>query len=218
LRGALCRRAAAPAAASLECAAANVGAAARALSPPELARVVRQLNRARVVYVMGFGQCAHLAGALAAHLQPFCAHVLDVAAQGGSEVAAGQLAHIGGRDVLFAIALPRYSLDALRLAHYARERGACVIALTDSPASPLAGLGDLVLYAEGSHPVLPSSACAALALIEALAVALMASDKNNVAKAACLGEAVATYLYGATPASGGARALPKRGAASGKTP
>ncbi|MEG1116493.1 MAG: RpiR family transcriptional regulator, partial [Janthinobacterium sp.] len=44
--------------------------------------------------------------------------------------------------------------------------------------------------------VLPSSASTALAMIEALAVALMVSNKKNVEKAARLSEVIAAYLYG----------------------
>jgi DNA-binding MurR/RpiR family transcriptional regulator len=53
-----------------------------------------------------------------------------------------------------------------------------------------------VLYAHSAHPVLPSSSSAVLAVIEALAVALMTSNKANVAKAARHTEAIAAYLYG----------------------
>ncbi|MEG1115945.1 MAG: RpiR family transcriptional regulator, partial [Janthinobacterium sp.] len=44
--------------------------------------------------------------------------------------------------------------------------------------------------------VLPSSASTALAMIEALAVALMVSNKKNVEKAARLSDVIAAYLYG----------------------
>ena len=39
--------------------------------------VVRRLTRAKVVYVMGFGLSANLAGMLVQHLQPFCPHVVE---------------------------------------------------------------------------------------------------------------------------------------------
>ena len=32
--------------------------------------------------------------------------------------------------------LPRYSIDTLQLSRFARERGACVLAITDSPVAP----------------------------------------------------------------------------------
>lgn len=196
LRSTIGRRTINPALESLAYAAANVDASRQALDPQELARIVTRLTAARSVYVLGFGLSTHLAGALAMHLQPFCARVVEVAAHGGTEVAAGHLANITSKDVLITISFPRYGLDVIRLSGFARERDACVIAITDSPASPLAELSEHVLYAQSTHAVLPSSASAALAVIEALAVALMVSNKDNVAKAARLTDAVAAYLYG----------------------
>ena len=187
---------ASPAMESLGFAEANIAASARALDPRMLERVVGCLTEAATVCVLGFGLSVHLAGALAMHLQPFCAHVVEVAASGGTEVAAGHLATIGKGDVLVVISFPRYALDVVRLTQFARDRGATIVSITDSPASPLSGLGHYVLYAPGAHPVLPSSASAALAVIEALAVALMVSQQANVDKAARLTEAIASYLYG----------------------
>ncbi len=189
-------RATSPITESLEYAAANIAATSDALSPPAMQTVVRRLTRAKVVYVMGFGLSANLAGMLVQHLQPFCPHVVEVVGIGGSEVAAGHLVDLTAHDVLVVISFPRYTLDCIGLASFARDRGACIVALTDSPASPLAELADHALYAQSTHPVLPSSASTALAMIEALAVALMVSNKKNVEKAARLSEVIAAYLYG----------------------
>lgn len=189
-------RATSPITESLEYAAANIAATSDALSPPAMQTVVRRLTRAKVVYVMGFGLSANLAGMLVQHLQPFCPHVVEVVGIGGSEVAAGHLVNLTAHDVLVVISFPRYTLDCIGLASFARDRGACIVALTDSPASPLAELADHALYAQSTHPVLPSSASTALAMIEALAVALMVSNKKNVEKAARLSDVIAAYLYG----------------------
>jgi DNA-binding MurR/RpiR family transcriptional regulator len=198
-------RATSPITESLEYAAANIAATSDALSPPAMQAVVRRLTRAKVVYVMGFGLSANLAGMLVQHLQPFCLHVVEVVGIGGSEVAAGHLVNLTEHDVLVVISFPRYTLDCIGLASFARDRGACIVALTDSPASPLAELADHTLYAQSTHPVLPSSASTALAMIEALAVALMVSNKKNVEKAARLSDVIAAYLYGGEHGVQGAR-------------
>lgn len=186
-----------PAVESLEYTIANIGATSQALDPAALQKVVKKLTGARTVYVMGFGLSSHLAGLLSLHLQPFCQHVVEVAGHGGTEVAAGHLATITPNDVLVVISFPRYALDVIRLAGFARSRAACIVSLTDSPASPLAELADVALFAQATHPVLPSSSSAALALIEALVATLMVSNKDNVEKAARLTEAISAYLYGA---------------------
>ncbi|MEX5748609.1 MurR/RpiR family transcriptional regulator [Massilia sp. X63] len=196
LRSTIARRSASPALESLGYAEAGIIATSRALTKDELDRIGSVLMRARTVYVLGFGLSTFLAGALAMHLQPFCRHVVEVAAAGGTEVAASQLATVTDKDVLVVISLPRYTLAAVSLTRFARDSGATIVSITDSPASPLAELGHHVLYAHSAHPVLPSSSSAALAVIEALAVSLMTSNKANVAKAARHTEAIAAYLYG----------------------
>lgn len=203
-------RATSPITESLEYAAANIAATSDALSPPAMLAVVRRLTRAKVVYVMGFGLSANLAGMLVQHLQPFCPHVVEVVGIGGSEVAAGHLVNLTAQDVLVVISFPRYTLDCIGLASFARDRGACIVALTDSPASPLAELADHALYAQSTHPVLPSSASTALAMIEALAVALMVSNRKNVEKAARLSEVISAYLYGGEHGVQGARKTASR--------
>ncbi|AKU23854.1 MurR/RpiR family transcriptional regulator [Massilia sp. MB5] len=190
------RRRASPVAESLEYALANITTTASNLAQPQIEAVVRKLTKARTVYVMGFGLSSHLAGAMVQHLQPFCAHVVEVVGIGGSEVAAGHLVNISEKDVVLAISFPRYTVDCCRLASFARDRKAAIVALTDSPASPLAALADHLLCAQSVHPVLPSSSSTALAVIEALAAALMVSNRGNVEKAAQLTEVIATYLYG----------------------
>ncbi|MFL6708660.1 MAG: MurR/RpiR family transcriptional regulator [Massilia sp.] len=199
LRSNVARKGAAgtPAINSLDSAAANIGATGMALDSAVVAAIVRDLARARAVHVLGFGLSSHLAGMLALHLQPFCQQVIEVAGQGGTEVAAGHLANLTAKDLLVVISFPRYGLDVIRLSNFARGRGARIVAITDAPASPLSALADHVLYAECGHPILPSSASAAVAVIEALVVSLMASNKANVEKAARLTEAISAYLTSA---------------------
>jgi DNA-binding MurR/RpiR family transcriptional regulator len=186
----------APALESLGYAEAAITATRHALGDGQVDRIGAVLTRARAVYVLGFGLSSFLAGTLAMHLQPFCRQVVEAAASGGTEVAASHLATITARDVLVVISLPRYTLAAVSLTRFARDSGATIVAITDAPASPLAELGHHVLYAHGAHPVLPSSSSAALAIIEALAVSLMTSNKANVAKAERHTEAISAYLYG----------------------
>jgi len=198
LRSTIARKATAtsPALESLSYAEAAITATSRALAGAQLDSIGAVLTKAGTVYVMGFGLSSFLAGTLAMHLQPFCRHVVEVAASGGTEVAASHLANITAKDVLVVISLPRYTLAVVPLTRFARDSGATVVSITDSPASPLAELGHHVLYAHSAHPVLPSSGSSTLAVIEALAVSLMTSNKANVAKAARHTEAIAAYLYG----------------------
>ncbi|WP_176509829.1 MULTISPECIES: MurR/RpiR family transcriptional regulator [Pseudomonas] len=156
---------------------------------------VRCLTQARKIYILGFGNSAYMAGLAAANLVPFCADATAVSMEGGNENAAYRLASITRQDVLLSISLPRYSLDTLQLSRFASERGATVLAITDSPASPLASIAEHVLFAPADHPVLISSNGAVLALIEALVAGVMARNTEAVQLASELTESVMSYLH-----------------------
>ncbi|WP_373389140.1 MurR/RpiR family transcriptional regulator [Pseudomonas alcaligenes] len=173
----------------------NLGSTANGNSQDTFAAVVEVLAKARRVYILGFGNSAYLAGLAAANLVPYCADAVAVSMEGGNENAAYRLASITAEDALLAISLPRYSLDTLQLARYALERGAKVLAITDSPASPLAPIADHSLFATAEHPVLISSNIAVLALIESLVAAVMTRNKEAVRLAAELTESVLSYLH-----------------------
>lgn len=153
------------------------------------------LINARKVYVLGFGNSVYLAGLAASTLVPFCRDACTISMEGGNENAAYRLAAIGEADVLLSIALPRYSQDTLQLSRFAMERKAKVLAITDSPASPLAPIAHHVLYAPADHPVMTSSNMAVLALIEGLVAGVMARNKEAVRLATELTESVMSYLH-----------------------
>ncbi|MFY8091968.1 MAG: MurR/RpiR family transcriptional regulator [Niveispirillum sp.] len=161
----------------------------------QLPDLVARLNAARTIYVMGFGLSAHVAGLLTLGLQPFCANLVNVVEFGGTEVAAGRLMNLGEGDVLIAIAFPRYAQAALHLAGFAKSRKAYVVAITDSPVSPLAQRADIILLAESTHPVLSSSLAAAVLMAETLVTAMMLSNRDNVARAESLTDAISSYLH-----------------------
>jgi DNA-binding MurR/RpiR family transcriptional regulator len=179
---------------SIESSLNNTRQAAAGLDAPTTEKLVALLSNTNAVYTMGFGLSAHLSALLALHLQPFCKRCINVVEYGGTEVAAGRLMDIEKGDVLVVISFPRYAADALRLSNYARSRGAVIVAITDSPASPFASQAQHTLLAPASHPVLSSSLTAAVVLIEALAAALMVSNRNNVKQAAKLTDAISTFL------------------------
>jgi DNA-binding MurR/RpiR family transcriptional regulator len=184
---------------SLQVASANIEAASHGMSEQVMDQIVNRLTKAQTVYIMGFGLSAHLAGMLALHLQPFCSHVVEVVGYGGTEVAAGHLANISDKDVLVVISFPRYALDVIKLTQFARRHSTCIVAMTDSTASPIAQLGDYLLLAPSYHAILPSSSTAGIAVIEALVSSIMVSSKKNVDKAMRLTEALSDYLHSAEP-------------------
>jgi len=147
----------------------NMDATLAANAEATFSGTAEALVKANRLYTLGFGPCHHLAGLAATTFLPVCHQILSISTDGGSEAAACRLAGIGASDVLLAIALPPYSDEVTALARYALGRKAQVLAITDSPASPLARHASITLYAPGNHPVLGESTASALSVIEALA-------------------------------------------------
>lgn len=188
--------AAAPAATSLASAQAQMEALSDPATLEALREAVAMLRGARQVWVMGFGLSAHLAAILALGLQPYRDGIVNVVQYGGTEVAAGRLMSAAEGDVVVAISFPRYSQDVTDLARIARGMGSRILALTDSPAAPLARQADHLLLAPAQHPVLSSSCLPGLALIEALLSEFLLSDPAHVERASRLAAVMSAYLAG----------------------
>ncbi len=155
---------------------------------------VKAVSQASHLYILGFGSSHYLAGLAANDLVFHCPHVVALNIEGGSESAARRLATISASDTLLALALPPYTRDTLRLAQYARARGATVLAVTDSPASPLAEIAHHCLYAPPAHPVLRNSKVGLLAVIEALVSAVRLRNLEPVNESMRLAEDALQYL------------------------
>lgn len=94
---------------------------------------------------------------------------------GGSEVSVSRaLAGLHPDDVLIAVDIHRYERCLLSMVRWAAERGADVVALTDSPLSPLASLAGEIFFisARGVGPFDSMTGGVALANLLASAVAV----------------------------------------------
>jgi len=157
--------------------------------------IVHAILAARRLLVAGFGNSGYLAGMLAHGLELYCNHAQSLADIGGSSHCARALFKLQKHDAVIVISFPRYVKDAIVVARKARERGARLIILTDSPTSPLAALGDLTLYIQSASRFNATSDSTAHAVIEALCVAVARSAKNSVKAAAAMTEFVLPWLY-----------------------
>jgi len=184
---------------SLQATLSNISSTVAGLNLTRLNAIAKRILEADTVYTLGFGLSAHLAAMLSLDLQPFCKQAINVVDFGGTEVAAGRLMNIGPNDLLLAISFPRYASDAITLTRYSRDRGARIVVLTDSVASPLVPWSHDVLLCAATHPVLSSSYSAAVVLCEALVTSLMLSGSNHVAQAEKLTGAISAYLYSERP-------------------
>lgn len=114
----------------------NVLRTLHGIGPTSLEGCVTKLaDRRRQVWVLAGEVTGPIGSVLASQLSQLRE---GVALVGGSEVSVSRaLAGLDGGDVLVAIDIRRYERSLVSLARWAGERGACIVAITDSPLSPL---------------------------------------------------------------------------------
>lgn len=126
---------------------------------------------ARQVYVFGAGSCKHLAGFLTHYLQLLVGKARRVTVASPSQICE-QMIDLAPEDVVIGISFPRYSKISVQAMHYAQNKGATVIALTDSVLSPIAPYATNLLTAHSDMASVVDSLVAPLSVINALIVAL----------------------------------------------
>ncbi|HEY9065825.1 MAG TPA: MurR/RpiR family transcriptional regulator [Burkholderiaceae bacterium] len=181
-------------AASLQETLVNVERTVQALQRQPCEQAVKLIARADQVLTLGWGSSAYLAGVLQHELEPYCTHVGSLAQAGGPSHAARQLVKRGPRDLVIALAFPRYVEDTIVLTRLAREHGVKVLALTDEPTSPLVPLADVTLYAHVNRQIASTSNATVLALLEALVAALARRTEGAVERAAQMTHGVLPWL------------------------
>lgn len=133
---------------------------------------VDSLLSAKNVYIFGAGSCKMLAGFLTHYLQMLLGgRVHAVSASSQNEIFE-QMLDIGKEDAIIGISFPRYSSKGAKTMHYARSKGARVIAVTDSMLSPIASYAHCLLLAHSDMASVVDSLVAPLSIINALVVAV----------------------------------------------
>ena len=140
---------------------------------------VDALMGAQRIYILGVRSSSALASFLVFYFNLLFENVTLVHTNSVSEIFE-QVLRVGPGDVLFGISFPRYSKRTLSAMKYARDRGARVIALTDSQLSPLARVADHVLLARSDMASFVDSLVAPLSVINALIVAVGMSRRDEI--------------------------------------
>lgn len=140
---------------------------------------VDALMGAKRIYILGVRSSSALASFLGFYFNLLFENVTLVHTNSVSEIFE-QVLRIGPGDVLFGISFPHYSKRTLSAMKYARDRGARVIALTDSQLSPLARVADHVLLARSDMASFVDSLVAPLSVINALIVAVGMSRRDEI--------------------------------------
>ena len=140
---------------------------------------VDAIVKAKNIYIIGVRSSAMLANFFSYSLQMIFDNVRLIDTTAGSELFQQMMA-IGEGDVLFAISFPRYSKRVIKAVEFARRAGADVVALTDSPESPIAPSAQQVLIAQSDMASYVDSLVAPLSLLNAIIVAVSRTNEEAV--------------------------------------
>lgn len=144
-----------------------------AQTPTEtFAAVVDAVVTARRTYVIGFRGSAGIALVLGMGLRIFLPETRVVAVNVGDTPE--ELLSLRRNDVVFVISYLRYAGQTLEILRFARESGAKTVAITDSPASPVARLADHALITRPTSPRTMASYAPAASIASALTEAVAA--------------------------------------------
>ena len=157
----------------------SIHAAIERIDRREFQRVVDMLLHAERIYILGVRSSSFLAGYLNFYLHLIFKNVIFVQNSAAGEIYE-QLVHIGPGDVLVGISFPRYSIMAVNAVQYAHERGADVVAITDSTISPLCQWSSAALLVRSDMISFVDSMAAPLSLLNALIAELGRRRKDDV--------------------------------------
>ena len=157
----------------------NIHAAIERIDRKEFQRVVDMLLHAERIFILGVRSSSFLAGYLNFYLHLIFKNVIYVQNSAAGEIYE-QLVHIGPGDVLVGISFPRYSIMAVNAVQYAHERGADVVAITDSTISPLCQWASAALLVRSDMISFVDSMAAPLSLLNALITELGRRRKEDV--------------------------------------
>lgn len=140
---------------------------------------VKALVNARYIYIIGVRSSSTLAGFLNFNLRMIFDNVRLIETTSGSDTFE-QIMDIGKGDVMVAISFPRYSKRVIHAVGFAKKAGADVVALTDSPDSPIAAGASELLVAQSDMASFVDSLVAPLSIINAMVVAVSRSKQAEV--------------------------------------
>ena len=149
------------------------------LDREEFERVVDKLLNAKHIYILGVRSSSFLAGYLNFYLHLIFKNVTLVQSSAAGEIYE-QMVHIGPGDVLVSISFPRYSKMAIHAVEFACRRGGDVVAVTDSPMSPMYKMASASLLASSDMISFVDSMAAPLSLLNALILAVGQQRRDDL--------------------------------------
>ena len=140
---------------------------------------VEKIAGAKNIYILGVRASSSLAGFLSHGLCMMFDNVKFIQTTSGSEMFE-QIMSVGEDDVVIAISFPRYSKRIIHAVNFAKSKGADVVAITDSEASPIAAGANQILAAKSDMASIVDSLVAPMSIINAIIVALSRKKQDEL--------------------------------------
>lgn len=142
---------------------------------------VERIADAQSIYIIGSRSAAALASFASYYLNLMFPYVKRVVSSSASEMFE-QIMRIDKNDVILGFSYPRYSSQTVTALKFAHDKGAGVVAFTDSANSPLAEYADCLLLARSDMASFVDSLVAPFSLLNALIVAVSVRKKDMATK------------------------------------
>ena len=149
------------------------------VSRDDFKKTVQAIINAENIYVFGVRSASYIASFFGYYLDLIFGNVRILDSTSKSTTFE-KLFRITDKDVMIGISFPRYSTMAVDAMNFAHERGAEVVAITDSMISPLVTNADEVLLARSDIASVVDTLVAPLSLINALLVAVVIERKDEI--------------------------------------
>ena len=140
--------------------------------------VVDNIFKAKRIYILGLRSSTALAEFLGFYLNLILDNV-NIIAYGISDIFE-QMINVSENDLVIGIGFPRYAARTIEALTFAQNRGAKVVAITDSLLSPLAAKADYTLIAQSNMASFVDSLVAPLSVINALIIAVGLREKDKI--------------------------------------
>ena len=134
---------------------------------------------AKNIYILGARSSSYLAGFLNYNLRMIFDNVRLLQSTSGGEIFE-QIMNIGEEDVIIAISFPRYSKRIINAVNFAKNAGADVISITDSPLSPIAAGANQVLAVKSDMVSFVDSLVAPMSIINAIVAAVARKQQDEL--------------------------------------
>ena len=148
-------------------------------SKEDFYNAVDAISKARKIYIFAVRSSEALANFLGYYYSMIFGNVTVINTYSETEISE-KLMRMCKDDVMIGISFPRYSKQTVNAIRFVSDRGAKIVAITDSDTSPIASYADCLLVARSDMASVVDSLVAPLSLINALIVAVTLSKREEV--------------------------------------